>query len=67
MYGAGSLFIMGKLENDKRFRRLGSEGLVTNVMHCVFWPPSKRWKVEEVIEILRQDYPGGVFKVEETR
>ena len=67
MYGKGSLFIMGKIKSNERFRRLGSNGLVTNVIHCVFWPPSERWKAERVIEILQKDNPGGVFKIEETR
>jgi|TARA_Y100000310_G_C20526284_1_gene736211 hypothetical protein len=67
MFGKGSVYIKGKLAGEKRFKRLGSSGLVSNVMHCVFWPPADKWKAEKVLKMLQEEYPEGIFKMEETR
>ena len=67
MFGKGSIYIKGKLDGEKRFKRLGSSGFVNNVIHCVFWPPSAKWKAERVLEVLQEEHPGGTFKIEETR
>lgn len=57
------LYIKGKHKNDKKFSRLGSQGLVTNVMHCVFFSKEEIERVNQIVLNLTKDNPDFIFKV----